>query len=129
MLEAGVRVGLGIDSKSINDDDDMIQEMKVCFLLHRIPSLELDSPHLSARQVFRMATETNASLLGYGRELGRLEPGRLADLVLLDYRKICFPFVDPVHDPIESPALPWEGKPCPYGHRGWPHRGGERAGS
>jgi 5-methylthioadenosine/S-adenosylhomocysteine deaminase len=101
MLEAGVRVGLGMDSKSINDDEDMIQEMKVCFLLHRIPSLELDSPHLSARQAFRMATETNASLLGCGRELGRLEPGRLADLILLDYRKICFPFVDPVHDPIE----------------------------
>jgi 5-methylthioadenosine/S-adenosylhomocysteine deaminase len=102
MLQAGVRVGLGIDSKSINDDDDMIQEMKVCFLLHRIPSLELDSPHLRARQVFRMVTETNASLLGYGRELGRIEPGRLADLVLLDYEKICFPFVDPVHDPIET---------------------------
>ena len=101
MLEAGVRVGLGMDSKSINDDDDMIQEMKVCFLLHRIPSLELDSPHLSARQAFQMATETNASLLGYGRELGRLESGRLADLILLDYRKICFPFVDSGHDPID----------------------------
>ena len=108
MLKAGVRVGLGIDSKSINDDDDILQEMKVCFLLHRIPSLELDSPYLSARQVFRMTTETNASLLGYGRELGRLEPGRLADLVLLDYEKICFPFTDPVHDPIE--VLLYRGK-------------------
>jgi cytosine/adenosine deaminase-related metal-dependent hydrolase len=108
MLKAGVRVGLGIDSKSINDDDDILQEMKVCFLLHRIPSLALDSPHLSARQVFRMVTETNASLLGYGRELGRLEPGRLADLVLLDYEKMCFPFVDPVHDPVE--VLLYRGK-------------------
>ena len=108
MLKAGVRVGLGIDSKSINDDDDILQEMKVCFLLHRIPSLELDSPHLSAGQVFRMVTETNAALLGYGRELGRLEPGRLADLVLLDYEKMCFPFVDPVHDPVE--VLLYRGK-------------------
>ncbi len=108
MLKAGVRVGLGIDSKSINDDDDILQEMKVCFLLHRIPSLELDSPHLSARQVFRMVTETNASLLGYGRELGRLEPGRLADLVLLDYEEMCSPWVDPAHDPIE--VLLYRGK-------------------
>lgn len=110
MLQAGVRVGLGIDSKSINDDEDILQEMKVCWLLHRIPSLELDSPHLGARQVFRMATETNAALLGYGRELGRLEPGRLADLVLLDYRKMCYPFVDPSHDPVE--VLLYRGKGC-----------------
>jgi len=71
-------------------------------LLHRIPSLELDSPHLSARQVFQMATENNATLLGYGQELGRLEPGRLADLVLLDYEKMSYPFIDPSHDPIET---------------------------
>ena len=102
MLQAGVLVGLGLDGKSINDDDDFIQEMKVCFLLHRIPSLELDSPYLSARQVFQMATENNAILLGYGQELGRLEPGRLADLVLLDYEKMTYPFVDPSHDPIET---------------------------
>jgi cytosine/adenosine deaminase-related metal-dependent hydrolase len=108
MLRAGVRVGLGIDSKSINDDDDIIQEMKVCFLLHRIPSLEVNSACLSARQVFQMVTETNAELLGYGRQLGRLEPGRLADLVLLDYRKMCFPFVDPSHDPVE--VLLYRGK-------------------
>lgn len=101
MLRLGVRVGLGIDSKSINDDDDLIQEMKVCFLLHRIPSLELNSACLSSREVFRMVTETNAALLGYGRQLGRLEPGRFADLVLLDYQKMCFPFVDRSHDPVE----------------------------
>ncbi len=108
MLQAGVRVGLGIDSKTINDDEDFIQELKVCFLLHRIPSLELDSPHLTARQVFQMGTETNAGLLGYGRELGRLEPGRFADLALLDYEKMIFPFTDPVHDPIE--VLLYRGK-------------------
>lgn len=101
LLQAGVRVGLGIDSKTINDDEDFIQEMKICFLLHRIPSLELDSRYLSARQVFRMGTETNASLLGYGRELGRLETGRYADLVLLDYEKMSFPFTDPGQDPID----------------------------
>ena len=108
MLKAGVLVGLGLDGKSINDDDDMIQEMKVCYLLHRLPSLELDSPHMTARQVFKMATETNAVLLGYEGEIGRLEPGMKADLVLLDYEKICYPFVDPSHDPID--VLLYRGK-------------------
>jgi cytosine/adenosine deaminase-related metal-dependent hydrolase len=108
MLQAGVRVGLGIDSKTINDDEDFIQEMKVCLLLQRIPSLKLDSPHLIPRQVFRMGTETNAGLLGYGRELGRLEPGCLADLVLLDYEKMTFPFTEPSRDPLE--VLLYRGK-------------------
>ena len=101
MLQAGVRVGLGLDGKSINDDDDFIQEMKVCFLLHRIPSMQPDSPHMSAREVFRMATEIGATLIGYGAELGRLDPGKRADLVLLDYEEICRPFVDSSHDPID----------------------------
>jgi 5-methylthioadenosine/S-adenosylhomocysteine deaminase len=101
MLQAGVRVGLGLDGKSINDDDDMIQEMKMCYLLHRLPSLELDSPHMSSRQVFKMATETNAALLGFEGEIGRLEPGMKADLVLLDYEKMCYPFVESAHDPVD----------------------------
>jgi adenine deaminase len=55
-----------------------------------------------------MGTETNAGLLGYGCELGRLEPGRLADLVLLDFEKMISPFTDPVRDPIE--VLLYRGK-------------------
>jgi cytosine/adenosine deaminase-related metal-dependent hydrolase len=102
MLKAGVLVGLGLDGKSINDDDDMIQEMKVCYLLHRLPSLELDSDHMSARQVFQMTTENNAALLGYNNMIGRLEPGYLADMVLIDYKAMTYPYIDPAHDPIDA---------------------------
>jgi len=61
----------------------------------------MNSPHLSARQVFKMATETNASLLTFGSRIGRIEPGRYADLVLLDFMKMRFPHTDRAHDPIE----------------------------
>lgn len=108
MLQAGVRVGIGIDSKGINDDEDFIQEMKLCYLLQRIASQELDSPYLSARQVLEMGTEIGADLIGYGTELGRLEAGRFADMVLLDYDEMCRPFVDPTQDPIDT--LMYRGK-------------------
>ena len=101
LLDAGVTVGLGMDGKSINDDDDFIQEMKVCRLLHRLSSVELDSDCLSNRQVLMMATENSARLIGFGKELGRLEPARFADLVLLDYHAMTYPFTDPAHDPVD----------------------------
>ena len=101
MLKAGVLVGLGLDGKSINDDDDMIQEMKVCFLLHRLPSLELHSDHMSAREVFKMTTANNAAILGFDNLIGRLEPGYLADMVLIDYKAMTYPYIDPSHDPID----------------------------
>jgi len=110
MLRAGVRVGLGLDGQGINDNDDFIQEIKLCYLLHRIPSLELDSPHLTARQVFKMATETNASLLGFSPAIGRLEPGCHADLVLLDFAKMVYPYTDPTHDPIDVLLYRGQGK-------------------
>ena len=122
MLQAGVLVGLGMDGKSINDDDDMIQEMKVCFLLQRLPSLELDSPHLSARQVFQMATQNNADLLGYENELGRLEPGKFADLVLLDYEEMCRPFCGSVPRSDRYASLSRRWPSCPYGDGQWRHR-------
>jgi cytosine/adenosine deaminase-related metal-dependent hydrolase len=102
MLEAGVRVGLGLDGCSINDDDDIIQEMKVCFLLHRLNSLELESPYPEARDIFKMVTETNSRLIGFETILGRLESGRQADMVLLDYEQMSHPYTDPGHDPIET---------------------------
>lgn len=102
MLQAGVQVGIGIDSKGINDDEDFIQEMKLCYLLQRIDSQELNSPYLSSRQVLEMGTEIGAKLIGYGNKLGRLEVGRYADMVLLDYDEMCRPFVDPSHDPIDT---------------------------
>ena len=102
ILDAGIRVGLGLDGMGINDDDDMIQEMKICYRLHRLHDLDIDSPAVSAREVFKMATETGAQLIGYGSELGRLEPGRKADMVLFDYERMCHPYMAPETDPIDT---------------------------
>ena len=101
MLNNGVTVGLGIDGKSINDDDDFIQEMKVCRILHRLPSLELDSPCLTNHQIFKMSTDNGANLIGFKGEIGRLEPGYKADIVLLDVKNMTYPYTYDEHDPID----------------------------
>jgi len=51
----GVRVALGLDEAGINDDRDMLQEMRLVLRLHRVPGMDDVVP--TAAQVFQMATE------------------------------------------------------------------------
>jgi 5-methylthioadenosine/S-adenosylhomocysteine deaminase len=100
----GVPLALGIDEAGINDDRDMLQEMRVVLNLHRaVESPGSFSDSLTANQVLRMATQGGAHSTGFGKEIGILEPGRAADLVLIDWNTIKFPYLDarvPVVDAI-----------------------------
>jgi cytosine/adenosine deaminase-related metal-dependent hydrolase len=93
MLERGLRVALGIDQSGINDDRDMLAEIKLVWALHRETGLW--NERASASQILRMATEHGAMTAGFGDRTGRLEVGRAADIVLLDRAKVERPVVDP----------------------------------
>lgn len=92
MLERDLRVALGIDQSGINDDRDMLAEMKLVWALHRETGLW--NARASTAQILRMATEHGAHTTGFGARIGRLEPGRAADIVLLDRAAIERPAVD-----------------------------------
>ncbi len=88
----GVHVAIGTDSTSINDDDDLLQEMALALRLHRPPGLRV--PHLGAHQVLHMATLGGAYETTFGESMiGSLEPGKRADMVLLDWDRISSPYV------------------------------------
>ena len=90
----GVRLALGIDEAGLNEDRDMLQEMRLVLNLHRTPGLDpAEVP--SAADVFRMATEGGAATTPYGTSIGRLDPGRAADLLLFDADAIGFPGISP----------------------------------
>ena len=97
LLAAGVTVGLGLDVTALNDDEDMLTEMRLALRLHRTP--ELDGPAPSPEQVFALATTGGARLLRREGELGRLAPGMAADLVLLDLERLTWPWVAPEAEP------------------------------
>jgi 5-methylthioadenosine/S-adenosylhomocysteine deaminase len=96
-LDRGIPVAIGIDEAGINDDRDMLQEMRLVLSVHREPGL--DAPHVSAAQVMRMATEHGAATTPFGDRIGRLALGCAADLVLLDWRTVTRPY--------QSPDVPW----------------------
>jgi 5-methylthioadenosine/S-adenosylhomocysteine deaminase len=82
LRERGVPLGLGTDSMLSNNALNLFQEMKFAVLLQR--AHRLDGHALSARDALAMATREGAQVLGWHSEIGSLEPGKEADLVILD---------------------------------------------
>jgi len=93
VLAADVPTAIGIDEAGINDDRDMLQEMRLVLTLHRPPGHDASAP--SAAQVLRMATEHGAATTPFAGSIGRLAPGLFADLVLLDWPAVTRPWQDP----------------------------------
>ena len=100
MLGKGVNVALGTDSTALNDDDDMIQEMRLAAKLHRQP--RMDMPALNSHQALRLATANAARPTGLQDRIGALEPGRFADLVLLDLDAMTEPYMDTGIDVVDT---------------------------
>ncbi len=105
-LERGVKIGLGSDEATINDDKDMFQEMKLVLRLHYIPGIDNLCP--TPYDVLRMGTEGGAYCAWFGDKVGTLDPGMRADLVLLNLQNIEYPYIDPVIGLIE--ALVYRGR-------------------
>lgn len=99
MLDASVNVGMGIDEAGINDDHDMLAEMKLVYIVNREPGLT--RRRVSAEQVFTMATLGGARTTGYGEGHGTITPGAPADLVLFDEARLYHPFQLPGVSEVE----------------------------
>jgi 5-methylthioadenosine/S-adenosylhomocysteine deaminase len=90
-LRRGIAVGLGMDEAGINDDRDMLNEMRLVLNLHRTPGIGARVPTVA--EVFRMATEQGARTTGFGPSIGRLDVGRSADTVLIDWEDLATPYL------------------------------------
>jgi cytosine/adenosine deaminase-related metal-dependent hydrolase len=88
----GVNTAIGLDEAGINDDRDMLQEMRMVLRAHRTPGMDDSVP--TPAQVLRMATVGGARTTGFGERLGTLEVGTAADMVLLDWAQISYPYLD-----------------------------------
>jgi 5-methylthioadenosine/S-adenosylhomocysteine deaminase len=93
LRSAGIAVGIGTDGAASNDGQDMLQAVKTTALLQKVHAL--DPSVIDAATVMRMATLDGARALGLDHLVGSLEPGKRADLVLLQ-DSVC---VSVLHDP------------------------------
>jgi 5-methylthioadenosine/S-adenosylhomocysteine deaminase len=95
MLRKGIPVALGNDGSASNDLLDMFEEMRFAALLQKVAAE--DPSVVSAADLFRMATENGAKACRI--DAGTIDPGRLADLAVVNLRK---PHLVPVHDIVNS---------------------------
>jgi cytosine/adenosine deaminase-related metal-dependent hydrolase len=90
LLEAGVNAGIGIDEAGINDDHDMLQEMRLIYTVNREPGMTKRT--VTPEQVFTMATVGGARTTGFGDGHGTITAGAPADLVIFDEDQLRHPF-------------------------------------
>jgi 5-methylthioadenosine/S-adenosylhomocysteine deaminase len=81
MLARGVNIALGSDGAPSNNNLDMFIEMRVASLIHKY---RLGADTFPAETVLRMATYGGATAFGMPNELGSLEVGKKADIIILD---------------------------------------------
>ncbi len=97
----GLTVGMGLDEAGLNDDRDMLQELRLALNVHRVPGLD-DDDVPSCPQVLRMATEHGARTTAFGADIGRLDPGRYFDAVVIDFDRAMYPYQDDDIPPMDA---------------------------
>jgi len=96
MLLAGITVGLATDGPASNNNQNMIEALKFGALLHKVHTK--DPTAITAERILEMATIEGARALGLD-DVGSLEPGKKADLIIVNLQK---PHASPVHHPVSS---------------------------
>jgi 8-oxoguanine deaminase len=106
-MDAGVKVGLGVDGSASNDGSHMLGEARQAMLLARLRAgLEGASlsgkeapPILTAREALRLATRGGAAVLGR-TDIGSLEPGKCADIIAINLNRL--DYAGALHDPVAA---------------------------
>jgi 5-methylthioadenosine/S-adenosylhomocysteine deaminase len=95
LLAGGVHVGLGTDGAASNNDLDMFEAMRQASFLHKL--VTRDPTVVSARVALEMATIGGARVIGRDQDLGSLEVGKRADVIVVRMDR---PRQTPMYDPV-----------------------------
>jgi 8-oxoguanine deaminase len=107
MVDAGVKVGLGVDGSASNDGSHLLEEARQAMMVARVRaglfgaslSNSSETPLMTARQALEIATRGSASVLGRA-DLGSLEVGKCADFTAINLNRLGY--AGALHDPVAA---------------------------
>jgi cytosine/adenosine deaminase-related metal-dependent hydrolase len=103
MRAAGINVAMGMDDKTINDDEDAVMELRMMHKVHRLSTFNLRAPPMDAYEALETATVNAGRASGFEGEVGALLPGWKGDAILVDLDRVARdPWIDPGFDLIEA---------------------------
>jgi len=85
MLKEGIKVALGTDGAASNNNLNMFKEISMASIVNK--AVDNDPMSVSALETLKMATLNGAYALGLEKEIGSLEVGKKADIIILDMDK------------------------------------------
>ena len=109
MIERDIPIALASDGPGSNNRQDMFEVLKTTALLQKVH--RLDPVAVQPETVLTMACRGGAAAVGLGDQLGSIEPGRKADLLVVDLRSV---FTAPVHR--VASAVVFNASPSNLGH-------------
>lgn len=96
-LEAGLAAGIGTDGPASNNNLDLLEEIRTAALLQKV--FQGDPRALNAQKALEMATRLGAGALHMEEEIGSLEVGKKADVIILSLES---PAAVPIYDPYSA---------------------------
>jgi 5-methylthioadenosine/S-adenosylhomocysteine deaminase len=97
MLLAGITVGLASDGPASSNNHSLIQALKFAALSAK--GVYRDATIMTAEKALEMATIDGARAVGLEHEIGSIEVGKRADIVVIDYENA---FMTPIHNPVSA---------------------------
>lgn len=97
LMEKGVNVALGTDGSSSNNNVNMFEEINLAAIVNK--GINKDPTIIPAITALEMATKNGAKALGLYKEIGSLEKGKKADIIIIDLDK---PQFHPIHDVVSA---------------------------
>jgi cytosine/adenosine deaminase-related metal-dependent hydrolase len=85
MKQAGLSFAIGLDSLALDDDDDILRELRLTYLLHG--GLGFDAP-ITREDIFHAGTATGACIVCGEHHRGQIAAGSPADFVVIDYQRL-----------------------------------------
>lgn len=100
MKQTNMRIGIGVDGSASNDTNSFIGEVRLATLLQRV---KYGADALTSREALAMASMGGARVLRMDSDIGSIEVGKAADLIMWDLDTL--EFAGGLHDPFTAPVL------------------------